>query len=260
MPSAPPPPAPGPAASPGPRRAPDWRRLGIVGALGVALAALAVGVASLLDDPAGAGQRDVAQPIVAGPVVGLDGSTTTTGPAVSPGEIALPPFAMVLERPLPEGLSEIPPARALARLERWIAERRPERRAAERREPRRLVEQAVGYQRAARTADAERTLQEALRLGPDYLPARIGLALNAGASGPQGLARAQQALDALARSRPRSQLVHFNRAWTALYRRDAAVAFPALETTVRLDPDSYLGVVAERLLEAARRPTPSSGP
>jgi tetratricopeptide (TPR) repeat protein len=251
MPSAPPPPTHGPAASPRPRRTPDPRRLGIVAALGVALAAFALGIASLLDDPAGAGQRDVAQPIIAGPVAGLDGSTTSTGPATSPGEIDLPPFAMVLERPLPEGLSEVAPERALARLERRVAERR---------EPRRLVELAVGYQRAARTGDAERTLREALRLDPDYLPARIGLALNAGASGAPGLARAQRAMDALARSRPRSQLVHFNRAWTALYRRDAAVAFPALETTVRLDPDSYLGVVAERLLEAARRPVPRSGP
>ncbi|MEW6583733.1 MAG: hypothetical protein AB1416_13335, partial [Actinomycetota bacterium] len=229
-------------------RAPDWRRLGIVALIGVLLAVGALGVASLLDDPVGESAPDAARPAVGGSVAGL-APTTTTAP--DPSNAELPPFATVLERPLPDGLSEVPAEQAIAPLSRRVAAQRSARR---------LVELAVGYQRVGRPDSAEPLFREALRLSPGYLPARVGLAMVPGGRDDAGLTQSQSTLTALRREYPRSQMVVFNQAWAALYRRDGEVAFPALRATVRLGPDSFLGAVAASLLAAAKGQGAASGP
>lgn len=248
MTSVPPP----PGTAPAPRRGLDWRRLGIVAVVGVLLALASIGIASMLDDPVGGAAQDKAQPAVDGSVAGLTPDTGGTGTSADPSNAQLPPFAMILERPFPDGLSEAAADRAVAGLAARLARART---------PRRLVELASAYQRAGQVGKAEALYREALRADPTFIPAQVGLAMAPGEDGTAaGLDRAQAGLAVLLRGHPRNQLIVFNQAWTALYRRDASIALPALRTASRLDPNSFLGAIAASLLAAADGKGGSTGP
>ena len=226
MKSAPSPPL--PIGSPSPRRGLDRRRIALVLGLGAALAALALGAASLLNDPTGP------RPAVA---QGADPTTTGAAPSVS----SLPPFSTLLDRPFPGDLATAQPETAAQGLE--------ERLAAER-SPRRLVELGVAYQRLRSPERALPLFREALSLDADFVPARVGVAMAGAGTGPGAASRALRDLEALERELPRDQLVVFNVAWAAIYAEDGAVAIRALRRTVALDGSSYLGLVADQLLAA----------
>ncbi|HEY7514587.1 MAG TPA: tetratricopeptide repeat protein, partial [Vicinamibacteria bacterium] len=217
----------------------DRRRAGIVAGLGVALAAVALGLASLLNDPTGP-RPSAAQSASAG--------AARTAP---PSAEDLPPLSTLLERPLPGGLATAPPE---------VAARDLERRLAAQRSPRRLVELGVAYQRLDSPDRAVPLFREALSLDPGFIPARVGLAMAGAGSGAGAAVRAQRSLEALERKFPRNQLVVFNLAWAAIYAQDGPVVIRALERTLALDDSSYLGVVAQSLLQAGRSGSSSSEP
>lgn len=210
------------------------RRLALLLAASAALAAAAIGLAAALDRPVGAGARDEARPVVAGEV-------RAPGGDLAGGEGDLPPLALVLDRPLPDGIGELPPGEQLTRL-RELAFTRAE--------TRRVVELAVLYQQLGDQEAARATYREALKLDPDDVAARAGLAMTEGARGAEGLDRAAAALRRLATEHPDSQLVAFNEGWLAVYRREADAAGRAWRRTVGLDPASPLGRTASSLLEA----------
>jgi hypothetical protein len=221
---APPPPA--------PRR---WhlspRRLALVlGVWAVAVGA-ALLIANALDSPTGAGARDEAQ-------------------AVAPGEVAVPgqgpavPLALVLDRPLPDGVEGLPPIRRAARLGE-LARSDPD--------PRRLVELGSALQLLGRPEAAAGAYRAALERAPDDLAARTGLAMVGGAAGAAGLARASDELRALARRHPGSQLVAFNEGWVEIYRSRAAPAERAWRRAVALGEGTRLGRTAAALLRELER-------
>lgn len=224
MKSAPSPPL--PIGSPSPRRGLDRRRIALVLGLGAALAALVLGMASLLDDPTGPR-----------PAVAQDTGPTGASPSVA----SLPPFSTLLDRPFPGDLATAQPETAAQGLE--------ERLAAER-SPRRLVELGVAYQRLRSPERALPLFREALSLDADFVPARVGVAMAGAGTGPGAASRALRDLEALERELPRDQLIVFNVAWAAIYAEDGAVAIRALRRTVALDGSSYLGLVADQLLAA----------
>jgi tetratricopeptide (TPR) repeat protein len=225
-----------PIGSPAPRRRPNGRSLAIILGIGVAFAALSLGVASLLNDPTGPR-----------PVVADDTPTTPGQPSV--GE--LPPFSTLLDRPFPGDLASAQPQTAAEGLEARLAQERT---------PRRLVELAVAYQRLGAPERAVPLLKEALTLDPNFVPARVALPMAEAGSEPSGASRAQAKLEALERELPRNQLVVFNVAWAAVYAEDGAVAIRALRRTVALDDSSYLGLVAEQFLGAGGVTTSPSEP
>lgn len=210
------------------------RRLALLLAVSAALAVAAIGLAAALDRPVGAGARDQARPVVAGDVRPPGGDL-----AAADGD--LPPLALVLDRPLPDGIGRLPPGEQLSRL-RELAFTRGE--------ARRVVELAVLYQRLGDQGAARATYREALKLDPNDVAARAGLAMAEGARGGDGLDRAAAALRRLAMEQPDSQLVAFNEGWLAVYRREAQAAGRAWRRTVRLDPNSPLGRTASSLLKA----------
>jgi tetratricopeptide (TPR) repeat protein len=218
-----------PIGSPAPRRRPNGRSLAIILGIGVAFAALSLGVASLLNDPVGP------RPVAA--EVGEDTPTTPGQPSVGD----LPPFSTLLDRPFPGDLATAQPQTAAEGLEARLAQERT---------PRRLVELAVAYQRLGTPERAVPLLKEALTLDPGFVPARVALPMAEAGSDPAGAGRAQARLEALERELPRNQLVVFNVAWAAVYAEDGAVAIRALRRTVALDDSSYLGLVAEQFLGA----------
>src|SRR5262245_34894664 len=116
------------AAPPSP--APSRRRLRVTPrrlAAVLVVWAVAVGAALLiadaLDSPVGEGARDEAQAVAPGPVAVPGGGRV--------GGQGLPPLALVLDRPLPAGIGDLPPVRQVTRLNE-LAQTDPD--------PRRLVE------------------------------------------------------------------------------------------------------------------------
>jgi hypothetical protein len=206
------------------------RRLAAVLGIWVVAAGGALLIADALDSPVGEGARDEAQPAAPGPVA-----------VPQPSAADLPPLALVLDRPLPAGVAELPPARQVERLRRLAADDPT---------PRRLVELGSALQLARDRAGAARAYEQALRLAPGDVAARAGLATVAGGAGDAGLARASAQLSALARAHPRSQLVAFNQGWVEIYRRRAAPARAAWQRTVALGATTRLGNTATALLEA----------
>lgn len=218
-------------------------RLVALGAVWLAIFGGALGLALLLDDPVGEGARDEAQPIVAGPVVG-------PGQELTGREGPLPPLAMVLDRPPPQGLGRLEPEQRIPRLLELASVNA---------EPRRLVELGVAYQEAGDTGRALGAYEDALRLDPGDLAARVGLAMATGATGSDGLERAGEAMDLLAEQVPRSQLVQFNRAWLGLYREDAETVLDGWRRTRALDATSPLGVTATTLLQQVEEARSETG-
>lgn len=218
---APPPPAPG-------RRHLSPRRLALVLGVWVVVAGGALLVANALDSPAGEGARDEAQAVAPGPVAtpgGVEGS--------------LPPLALVLDQPLPDGIGDLPPIRQAARLSE-LAQDDPD--------PRRLVELGSVLQLLGQPDDAATAYRAALQRAPGDIAAQTGLAMTEGTNAA-GLARASEQLAALAQGNPDDQLVAFNQGWVELYRRRAAAVEQAWRRTVALDPGSRLGLTATELLQ-----------
>src|SRR5262245_15061131 len=205
----------------------------------LAVWALAVGAALLLadalDSPVGAGGRDEAQAVAPGAVA-------VPGSAMAGGQ-GLPPLALVLDRPPPAGIADLPPIRQASRLSE-LAQRDPD--------PRRLVELGSVLQLLGAPQDAARAYRAALAKAPGDVAARAGLAMVDGGGG-DGLARAAAGLAALAAEHPDDQLVAFNQGWVEIYRRRAGPAERAWRRTVALGEDTRLGHTATALLAELRR-------
>lgn len=218
------------------------RRLAVLLGVWVVAVGGALLLARALDDPVGQGARDEAQAVAPGPVAVPGGGIRGAGQS-------LPPVALVLDRRLPNGLSDMPPIRQAEELSRLV-QADPE--------PRRLVELGSVLQLLGNPEGAGTTYRQALRRDPGDVAARTGLAMVAGASGDAGLARAAAGLAALAREHPDSQLVAFNQGWVEIYRRRAAPAEAAWKRAIALGPDTRLGRTATALVEQLEK-RPGSG-
>jgi hypothetical protein len=207
------------------------RRLAVVLGVWVVAVGAALLIADALDSPVGEGARDEAQAVAPGPVAGPEG-------ALAAGD-GLPPLALVLDRPLPDGVGDLPPIRQAARLAE-LARSDPD--------PRRLVELGSVLQLLGDPENATRAYRAAAARAPDDVAARAGLAMVDGAGGAGGLARAAAGLAALAREHPGDQLVAFNQGWVEIYRRRAAAAERAWRRTVALDAETRLGRTAIALV------------
>jgi len=221
--------------------APRWRlplrRLAIVLGVWVIAAGGALLVADALDSPVGEGARDEAQPAAPGPVE----LPPESGIAGAGADGALPPLALVLDRPLPEDVSALPPTRQVERLHQLVAADPTSRR---------LVELGSVLQLAGDDGGARRAFEQALAQAPGDVAARTGLAMIPGASGGAGLESASAQLSRLARAHPRSQLVAFNQGWVEIYRRRPTPARAAWERTIALGAETRLGATAIALVEA----------
>lgn len=208
------------------------RRLAVVlGAWAVA-AGGALLLANALDSPVGEGARDEAQAVAPGPVA-------VPGGAAARGN--LPPLALVLDEPLPEGIADLPPIRQASRLSE-LAQDDPD--------PRRLVELGSVLQLLGNAEGAAVAYRAAMRSDPDDVAAEVGLAMVEGAGGGgAGLARAAAGLDRLAREHPDDQLVAFNQGWVEVYRRRAEPAEQAWRRTIALGAETRLGRTASALIQ-----------
>jgi hypothetical protein len=207
------------------------RRLAVILGVWVLAVGGALLLANALDDPVGEGARDEAQAVSPGPVA---------VPGVGGSGQRLPPLALVLDRRLPDGLSDMPPIRQAEELSRRVRSDP---------DPRRLVELGSVLQLLGNPEGAGTTYRQALEGDPGNLAAQTGLAMVAGASGGGGLTRAAADLAALAREHPGSQLVAFNQGWVEIYRRRAAPAEAAWKRAIALGPETRLGQTAAALLE-----------
>ncbi|WP_246551344.1 tetratricopeptide repeat protein [Miltoncostaea oceani] len=254
------PPLAGPESDPRRRLRIPPRRLALI--LGVWLLATgaAIGLASALDSPVGAGAVDEARP-VAPEGVGVPDSAAAATPDDAPaGEapaagdgaaagddeaVALPAFAMVLGRALPDDIARLDPVQQAVKLrESAMGTGNPDR----------LVELGSVLQLLGNAESARFSYQSALDRDPGSLAARLGLVMVAGtAGGPDALPAVARRIDALAAANPDSQLVAFNQGWVALYRRQVDVAQGAFERTAQLGPDTRLGRTARALLAATEQ-------
>jgi tetratricopeptide (TPR) repeat protein len=234
--------APAPAGAPVPGRpAPARTRLIAAALAGLAAVAVAIGLAVAFNDPVGEGGRD-AVPAMPDPVAGLNPGT----------EAGLPPLALILDRPAPDGIGELPARDQVERLTALATPSAPARRS---------VELGAVLQSLGRNDEARAAYAEARRRDPDDLGARIGLILVGAASGDEAaMTAADVRLSALERAFPDEQLASFNRAWLAIYRADAATATEGLRRTLALDDQSPLGATAETLLRALGMPRAPAGP
>lgn len=207
----------------------------------VAVVAAALAGAAALDRPVGEGARD-AVPAQPDAIAGLSSAAAA----------GLPPLGLVLDRPPPGGIGQLPVETQLDRLRALATPAAPARRHVE------LGSVLQAFGRHEEAADAYRT---ALAREPGDLAARIGLVMVAAADGdPDALAEAERAMAALARANPDAQIVAFNRAWLAIYRSDPDGARAGLERTVALGADTPLGVTADSLLGALRGGAGAAGP
>lgn len=215
----------------------------------IVLAGGALLVAGALDSPVGEGARDVAQPAAVGTVATPQ---TAPGPGSdAPAEGALPPLALVLDRPLPEPVEGLEPAEQLEQLRQLAISTR---------DADRFVELGSLLQLAGDGPSAQFSYESALRFDTESIGARVGLALVDGATGEKGLARASAELGRLATRYPQSQIVSFNRGWLEIYRGRAVPARTAWQRTVALDPDSRLGRTATALLTTLENSPGSRNP
>jgi hypothetical protein len=228
---------PNPPTPAAPRRRLPLRRLAIVLGIWLVAAGGALLVADALDSPVGEGARDEAQPAAPGPVeLPPESGIAGAGP-----DGALPPLALVLDRPLPEDVSALPPTRQVERLHELVADDPT---------PRRLVELGSVLQLAGDDDGAREAYERALASAPGDVAARTGLAMIPQAPGAAGLESASARLSQLAGAHPRSQLVAFNQGWVEIYRRRPAPARAAWERTIALGAGTRLGTTAIALVDA----------
>jgi hypothetical protein len=209
------------------------RRVVAVGVIGFCVGLAATGLAARLDDPVQSGPRDAA-PIIAGPVI-IDEAETF-------GAKGLPPFSLILERPTPDGLI------GRSRAERLAALRAQDKR----NDPTLLLQVAAAEQSAGEQTRARALYDRVLKLRPNDVTARIGVAFTKAASGGADAGQAALLLQRLSEERPSNQLIAFNRGWLAAYRRDATTARLAWKQALDIDPSTNLGQTARGLLERVR--------
>lgn len=241
------PPAGAGAGAPGPARRrlrlPPWRRLRVALAIWAVLVAGALVLADRLDEPVGSGALDAAQPIVAGPVVDPGFEPQPGAPTGS-----LPPIALVVGDPQPADVASLPLDQRVPRL-RALAEREDT--------PLAWTRLGAAEQESGDGLAAEASYRRALTVERGYLPALVGLIMVDAGTGPEGLARAGAGLDELARRRPDSQVVHFNRGLVAAYSRDGQRAVAAWMRTAEIDRRSNLGRAAVDLLRQIAQQGPA---
>ena len=202
----------------------------------IAVAGGALLIANALDTPTGQSARDEARAAAPGPVAAAAPDT--------PGTAALPPFAMVLDHPLPAKVTGLPPARQAQELRVMAMTSK---------DPVRFVELGSVLQVVGDLASARFSYQSALRFDPGNLAAMVGLAVVRGGEGAAGLADADRRLAALAASHPGEQIVRFNQAWVAIYRGRAGAADAQLRRTVALGAQTRLGRTAAALVAALEK-------
>ena len=200
-------------ARPGRGPAVPRRKLAVTIAVWAALVAGALGAAAALDTP-------------------------PTAPLVSVAPEGLPPLFLYLDRDLPPEVTAL--GTAAAQVERL------QELAAAGDAPARWVELGAVAQRVGELSPAKLAFDRALALAPTRLDAHVGLIMNDGATGPDGLARATTALAALAPRFPKSQLLAFNTGIIAVYRADQPAIVAAFSRAVALNPRSPLGILARR--------------
>ena len=198
-----------------------WRRIGIVVGVWAAVAGLAIGIASALNDEP---QRPAQQ-----------------APTAQAAKPSLPPLRLYVERPLPASVARLSSA-AQARRLALLARSSPT--------AGRYVDLGTVHQELRNTAAARSDYRRALALEPGSLEARVGLAMADGATGSGGLTRAASSLATLERANPGSQIVSFNEGMLAIYRGDGPEVQRNLLRTAKLNSATRLGQSATELLRA----------
>lgn len=169
-------------------------------------------------------------------------------PPASVAPEGLPPLFLYLDRALPTEVTKLADgASQVSRLEELATTTD---------EPARWVELGAVAQRVGDLGSAKLAFERALTVSPGRLDARVGLVMNDGATGPEGLARAAAALQALAPGFPTSQLLAFNTGMIAVYRADRPVIASAFSRAASLGPTTPLGVLARRFGAAGAPPPP----
>lgn len=199
------------------------RRILVVAGIWALLVAGALGIAAALD------------------------STPAPPPPASVAPEGLPPLFLYLDRPLPNEVTRINDLPAqITRLQELATTTDS---------PARWVELGAVAQRLGDLQSAKLAFQRALLVDPGRLEAEVGLAINDGATGPDGLARAAATLTALEPRFPKSQLLAFNTGIVAVYRADRPTILEALTRAESLDPNSQLGRLAKRFASAGAPPS-----
>lgn len=229
------------ASAPAPAPPSPRRRVWWILAVWIVAVGAAVLIASALDQPVGAGERDAAQPAAPGAV---------EEPATGLAE-GLPPLTLILDRPLPAGIRDVAPIRQAARLQELARSTGAARR---------YTELGTVLQTLGDRAGATAAYRSALRAGGDDLAAEAGLAMVLATQGAAGPERAAERLAELADANPRSQLLSFNQGWLAVYRREAVVARAAWERTIDLGPEERLGRVSRALIASLEQSAPGRNP
>ena len=210
--------APPPPAATG--RRPSGRTLSVIGAVWIALAGGALGVARVMDD------EPVAQVVL-----------------VAKSPQGLPVLGLFLDRELPKDVAAMTSgAEQAARLQQLANE-------GQRAAP--WVDLGAFAQRAGDLTFAKDAYSRALAIDPDRVDAKVGLLMVDGATGPDGLTRAAAGLIALEDANPDSQLVLFNTGMVAIYRGDRAEVVRAFTRAARLGPSTPLGRLARRFAAAS---------
>jgi cytochrome c-type biogenesis protein CcmH/NrfG len=202
------------------------RRLGAIAAIWAVLVAGAVGIASALD------------------------STPVPPPAQSIAPQGLPLLFTYLDRALP--------AKVVAQPDLPTQITTLEQMATTSDDPARWVELGVVAQRVGDLGAAKAAFDRARARDPKRLDARVGLIMNDGATGPDGLKRASTALATLEADNRSSQLLAFNRGIVAVYRSDRQAISTLFERARALDPETELGRLATTFAtaQAGAAPTP----
>lgn len=199
------------------------RKVMLVAAVWVAVVAAALGVGAALDTP------------------------PEPPPPASVAPEGLPPLFLYLDRSLPADVVNRPDIGAQVERLQELATSTDN--------PARWVELGVVAQRIGDLGAAKLAFQRALVVDPGRLDAQIGLAMTDGATGPEGLARAATTLADLAATFPTSQLLTFNTAMVAVYRRDAPTIAREFGRAAALGPTTPLGVLARKFAGAGGDPT-----
>ena len=211
--------------TPGRRPRLTGRRLAAIVAIWAVVVAGAIGIASALD------------------------ATPAPAPPSSVAPEGLPPLFTYLDRPLPAEVVRQPDLPTQIKTLQGLATTSDD--------PARWVELGVVAQRVGDLGSAELAFERALVREPGRLDAQVGLIMNDGATGPEGLERAAAALNALVTTNGSSQLLAFNNAIVAVYRSDRQAIATLFDRARALDPNTELGRLASTFGAAQARVTPT---
>jgi hypothetical protein len=179
-----------------------------------------------------------------GAAAALD-TTPAPRPPASVAPKGLPPLFLYLDRELPAEVTKLPDVATQVQRLQELATTTDS--------PARWVELGVVAQRIGDLGSAQLAFERALFRDPGRLDAQLGLIMNDGATGPQGLERAATALTALAPRYPKSQLVAFNTGMIGIYRSDRVVIATAFPRALSLGPTTPLGKLALRFSGAGTK-------